>query len=334
MSDLGRLTHGLAVVKHGLDELDISIRSELTACNQLSQQIAQKTKQNHDLKVQVADVSGKLCVREDECEDLAAILQCCQEQVELARARKQQLIAEVVQLKEQVRKLVTAAEEDSDRFCAAFASPTLQQQEASYEQQERDAEASLQMKLQQLRSDRRQVLQQQQLLQELQQKVLDNKVAIQDIKVQIAAEAQISSDLLSQLDSAQRSGPAARQLAWLQRDIAERETELLDHQYNIAAQEVELEAAKTAVQQLREDAARKVSLLGGVLVHLLVIMGPNKGSHTRGSPTAHSSSTTTPTGQSKKKQKKSSARSAVLDARLREADDDEDDDGFGAANDW
>lgn len=92
MSDLGRLTHGLAVVKHGLNELDTSIRSELTACNQLSQQIANRTKQNQDLKGQVADVSGELCVREDECEDLAAILQCCHEQVELARARKQQLM--------------------------------------------------------------------------------------------------------------------------------------------------------------------------------------------------------------------------------------------------
>lgn len=40
-----------------------------------------------------------------------------------------------------------------------------------------------------------------------------------------------------------------------------------------------------------------VSLLGGVLVHLLVIMGPTKGSHTRGSPTTPSTRAATPTGQ-------------------------------------
>jgi hypothetical protein len=51
------------------------------------------------------------------------------------------------------------------------------------------------------------------------------------MKVQVAAEAQVSRELLAQLDSAQHSGPAARQLAWLQCDVAEREAELLDQQY-------------------------------------------------------------------------------------------------------
>jgi septal ring factor EnvC (AmiA/AmiB activator) len=92
MNDLKRLTNGLAVVKHGLDELDTSIRSELTACHQLSQQIASRAKQNQDLQGQVADVCGEVCATEEECEELAAILQCCHEQMGLASARKKQLM--------------------------------------------------------------------------------------------------------------------------------------------------------------------------------------------------------------------------------------------------
>jgi hypothetical protein len=85
----------------------------------------------------------------------------------------------VVELKEQVQKLVVTAEEDSDQICATFACTALQQREAAFEQQEKDAEASLQQKLQQLRSDRQQLCQQQKLLQELQQSVMDSKVAVQ-----------------------------------------------------------------------------------------------------------------------------------------------------------
>ena len=59
MADLAKLTHGLAVVKQGLDALDSSLRQELSACGQLRKQIAKPDKHNQALAEQAVDVVAK-----------------------------------------------------------------------------------------------------------------------------------------------------------------------------------------------------------------------------------------------------------------------------------
>jgi hypothetical protein len=56
-----------------------------------------------------------------------------------------------------------------------------------------------------------------------------------ELKQQVAAESSLSTELLLQLEHAQREGPAAQQLARLKNELAEREEEQLCQRCRCAA---------------------------------------------------------------------------------------------------
>jgi hypothetical protein len=122
---------------------------------------------------------------------------------------------------------VSACEADSTRFSTAFGQEALQQQETGLQQQQAVAEAEVTCLMQQLREKRQSLMQQQAAAVEMKQRVQDGQAALADVRQLIAAESAASTELLTQLQEAEREGPAAQQLLRLRQDLTGREDALL-----------------------------------------------------------------------------------------------------------
>jgi HSP90 family molecular chaperone len=134
---------------------------------------------------------------------------------------------DVEALQAELESLVSAGEADSTTFSTAYGQDALQQQEAALQQQQAEAEAEVTHLMQQLREKRQSLLQQQAAAVELKQRVQDGKAALADVRQLIAAESAASTELLTQLQEAEREGLAALQLLRLRQNLAGREDALL-----------------------------------------------------------------------------------------------------------
>lgn len=123
--------------------------------------------------------------------------------------------------------LVSACESDSSSFSTAYGPDALQQQDTTLQQQQAAAEAEVMGLMQQLREKRQSLLQQQAAAVQLKQRVQDSQAALADVRQLIAAESAASTELLTELQAAEREGPAAQQLLKLRQDLAGREEALL-----------------------------------------------------------------------------------------------------------
>lgn len=127
----------------------------------------------------------------------------------------------------ELESLVSCFESDSRTFSSAYSAEALAQQDAAVQQQEAAAEALASQLMQQLRDKRQLLTQQQSSAKGLKQQVVDSQAALSDVRQLIAGESAASTELMVQLQEAERDGPAAKQLAQLQAELAGREEALL-----------------------------------------------------------------------------------------------------------
>lgn len=89
--DLHKLTHGLALLKSGLDYLDGQCTQQAAQCMQLRQAVAQQQRQRKGLQQQADQVALEVQEKQETTDDLAAVLRCLQDQGTSAQNSKQQL---------------------------------------------------------------------------------------------------------------------------------------------------------------------------------------------------------------------------------------------------
>jgi chromosome segregation ATPase len=82
--DLNKLTHGLALLKSGLDDLDSQCTEQAARCMQLRKEVLQQQRRCKGLQQQAEAVSAELFNRQEQVHDLDEVLQCVRKQAGIA----------------------------------------------------------------------------------------------------------------------------------------------------------------------------------------------------------------------------------------------------------
>jgi len=89
--DLDKLTQGLALLKHGLDDLDSQCTQQAAQCMQLRQAVLQQQRQRQAILQQSDVVTAEIHERQELVDDLTTVRNCLTGQVAAACGSKEHL---------------------------------------------------------------------------------------------------------------------------------------------------------------------------------------------------------------------------------------------------
>lgn len=89
--DLDKLTQGLALLKHGLDDLDSQCTQQAAQCMQLRQAVLQQQRQRQAILQQTVIVTAEVHEKQELDEDLTSVRNCLTGQAAAACGSKEQL---------------------------------------------------------------------------------------------------------------------------------------------------------------------------------------------------------------------------------------------------